>query len=122
MSFTLDTTVAQSVLSLANDSVTTDGITNDGTVNVGGVEDGATWSYRVNGGNWTTGVGSSFVVGGADGEKTVEVRVTDVAGNVSTSSMSFMLDTTAAAPGVGLTFDTGSSATDRKSTRLNSSH
>ena len=115
LSFTLDTTVGQSILSLANDSVTSDSITNDGTVSVSGVDSDATWEYRVNGGDWTTGEGSSFVVGGADGEKTVEVRVTDIAGNVSTSSLSFTLDTTAPTTTVStVTFsdDTGTSGTD----------
>ncbi|RKG35013.1 type I secretion protein, partial [Acinetobacter guerrae] len=72
-------------LSLAADTgtSTTDHITNNGTINVTGVEQNATWEYRVNGGSWQTGTGSSFTLN--DGiYSSVEVQQKDSAGNVST--------------------------------------
>ncbi|RSC21720.1 Ig-like domain-containing protein [Acinetobacter sp. FDAARGOS_515] len=71
-------------LSLAadNGSSNADHITNNGTINVTGVEQNATWEYRVNGGSWQTGTGSSFTLN--DGIYTsVEVQQKDSAGNVS---------------------------------------
>ncbi|MFP3560518.1 hypothetical protein SB861_59540, partial [Paraburkholderia sp. SIMBA_049] len=48
-----------------------------------------------------------------EGANSVQVRQTDVAGNVSaTTSFSFTLDTAAAAPAVALATDSGSSASD----------
>ncbi|MEN8506597.1 MULTISPECIES: Ig-like domain-containing protein, partial [Paraburkholderia] len=48
-----------------------------------------------------------------EGANSVQVRQTDVAGNVSAAtSFSFTLDTAAAAPGVALATDSGSSASD----------
>src|SRR6185437_4651428 len=86
-------------LALATDSGSSnsDQTTNNGTVNVSGLEAGATWQYSIDGGtNWTTGSGSSFTLAG-DGAKSVIVRQTDSAGNVSADSgaFSFTLDTTA---------------------------
>jgi hypothetical protein len=40
----------------------TDGITRNGLVNVLGVAAGAQWQYRLSGGTWTSGTGSSFLV------------------------------------------------------------
>uniref|UniRef100_UPI00125F1C58 Ig-like domain-containing protein n=1 Tax=Acinetobacter guerrae TaxID=1843371 RepID=UPI00125F1C58 len=80
-----DKTATSLSLSLAADtgSSTTDHITNNGTINVGGLEQNATWEYRVNGGSWQTGTGSSFTLN--DGIYTsVEVQQKDSAGNVST--------------------------------------
>ena len=71
-------------LSLATDTGTsaTDHITNNGTINVSGLEQNATWEYRVNGGSWQLGTGSSFTLN--EGVYTsVEVRQTDSAGNTS---------------------------------------
>ncbi len=71
-------------LSLAadNGSSNADHITNNGTINVTGIEQNATWEYRVNGGSWQTGTGSSFTLN--DGIYTsVEVQQKDSAGNVS---------------------------------------
>ncbi|WP_175785615.1 chitobiase/beta-hexosaminidase C-terminal domain-containing protein, partial [Burkholderia ambifaria] len=48
-----------------------------------------------------------------EGINNVQVRQTDIAGNTSSAtSFSFTLDTSAAAPGVVLTSDSGSSSTD----------
>ncbi|ABI91915.1 hypothetical protein CH72_5834 [Burkholderia ambifaria AMMD] len=109
-SFTLDTSAAAPVVALTTDSGTsaTDHITNVGTLNLSGIETGATVQYSVdNGAHWNT----SFSA--VEGLNNVQVRQIDVAGNTSSAtSLSFTLDTSAAAPGVALTTDSGSSATD----------
>src|SRR6185437_14904271 len=74
-----------------------------------GVEAGALVQYSVNSG---TTWGTSFTA--VEGANSVQVRQTDVAGNVSgATTFSFTLDTQAAAPGVALTSDTGSSNSDQ---------
>ena len=113
--FTLDSTVATPSLVLANDTGNpTDAITNDGYVAVSNLETGASWQYSQDGGvNWSTGSGSGFTLTG-DGDKSVIVRQTDIAGNVSSNSntLNFTLDTSIATPTLTLTNDTGSSNTD----------
>ncbi|MFP3501102.1 beta strand repeat-containing protein, partial [Burkholderia sp. SIMBA_062] len=110
VSFTLDTSAAAPGVALTNDSgsSSTDHITNVGTLNLSGIETGATVQYSVdNGAHWNT----SFSA--VEGLNNVQVRQIDVAGNTSAAtSFSFTLDTSAAAPGVALTSDSGSSATD----------
>ncbi|WP_232470635.1 beta strand repeat-containing protein, partial [Burkholderia ubonensis] len=109
-SFTLDTSAAAPGVALAVDSGSSasDHITNVGTLNVTGIETGATVQYSVdNGAHWST----SFSA--VEGTNNVQVRQIDVAGNTSSAtSFSFTLDTSAAAPGVALTTDSGSSASD----------
>ncbi|WP_230959031.1 beta strand repeat-containing protein, partial [Burkholderia stagnalis] len=109
-SFTLDTSVAAPGVALTTDSGSSasDHITNVGTLNLTGIETGATVQYSVdNGGHWNT----SFSA--VEGTNNVQVRQIDVAGNTSSAtSFSFTLDTSAAAPGVALTTDSGSSASD----------
>ncbi|WP_244097805.1 beta strand repeat-containing protein, partial [Burkholderia ambifaria] len=109
-SFTLDTAAAAPGVALTSDSggSSTDHVTNVGTLNVTGVETGATVQYSIdNGGHWNT----SFSA--VEGLNNVQVRQVDVAGNTSSAtSFSFTLDTSAAAPGVALTTDSGSNATD----------
>ncbi|RQP26951.1 Ig-like domain-containing protein, partial [Burkholderia ubonensis] len=109
-SFTLDTSAAAPGVALTTDSgsSTSDHITNVGTLNLTGVENGATVQYSVdNGAHWST----SFSA--VEGTNNVQVRQTDVAGNTSAAtSFNFTLDTSAAAPGVALTTDSGSSASD----------
>ncbi|WP_244103701.1 beta strand repeat-containing protein, partial [Burkholderia ambifaria] len=109
-SFTLDTSAAAPGVSLTTDSGSnvTDHITNAGTLNLTGVETGATVEYSIDGGHtWNTSFNA------IEGVNDVQVRQTDVAGNTSApTSFSFTLDTSAAAPGVALTADSGSSATD----------
>ncbi|MDD2864728.1 MAG: autotransporter-associated beta strand repeat-containing protein [Methylococcales bacterium] len=94
LGFTLDTIVAAPILMLANDSdIVGDKITNDGTVKISGLETGATWEYSINGQNWSVGTGDSFSVTD-DGEKSVLVRQTDVAGNQQISdAFTFTLET-----------------------------
>ncbi|TYL48409.1 Ig-like domain-containing protein [Marinomonas sp. IMCC 4694] len=105
---------------LENDEGTLDDdwVTNDGTFVVGNIETNATWEYSTNNGaSWTQGVGTSFDV--AEGNYSIgviQVRQSDVSGNVSTkwtSTKALEVDTTIpAAPTVGLVKDTGSSSTD----------
>jgi Ca2+-binding RTX toxin-like protein len=121
LNFTLDTVAVAPTLALNLDSgvSSTDKITNSGVVNVTGIEAGAAWQYSINNGtNWTPGVGSSFTLTG-DGAKSVIVRQTDVAGNLSANSavFTFTLDTLAPTPAktastTSMTLDTGVSATD----------
>ncbi|MGC3030551.1 beta strand repeat-containing protein, partial [Burkholderia sp. DN3021] len=110
LSFTLDTSAAAPNVALTADSGTssTDHITNVGALNVSGVETGAVVEYSTDGGHtWNTSFNA------VEGANDVQVRQTDVAGNTSDpTSFSFTLDTSAAAPGVALTSDSGSSATD----------
>ena len=118
LTFTIDTIAAPPSLTLANDtgSSNSDKITNNGVVNVTGLEDGATWQYSVNGGEWTNGSGSSIAASAftADKEYTVQVKQTDKAGNVSSAgSLTFTLDTVAAPPSLTLANDTGSSNSDK---------
>ncbi|WP_244973343.1 beta strand repeat-containing protein, partial [Paraburkholderia rhynchosiae] len=109
-SFTLDTAAAAPGVALATDSGSSgsDHITNTGTLGLSGVESGATVQYSIdNGAHWN----SSFSA--VEGANSVQVRQTDVAGNVSAAtSFSFTLDTAAAAPGVALATDSGSSGSD----------
>uniref|UniRef100_UPI002AB657D1 Ig-like domain-containing protein n=1 Tax=Burkholderia sp. BCC1998 TaxID=2817447 RepID=UPI002AB657D1 len=109
-SFTLDTSAAAPGVALAVDSGSSavDHVTNVGTLNLSGIENGATVQYSVdNGAHWNT----SFSA--VEGLNNVQVRQVDVAGNTSAAtSFSFTLDTAAAAPGVALAVDSGSSAVD----------
>ncbi|WP_157645379.1 Ig-like domain-containing protein, partial [Burkholderia ubonensis] len=109
-SFTLDTSAAAPGVALATDSGSSasDHITNVGTLNLTGVETGATVEYSIDGGHtWSTSFSAT------EGLNDVQVRQTDIAGNTSSAtSFSFTLDTSAAAPGVALTTDSGSSTSD----------
>ena len=84
---TVDDNAAAPTLVLATDAgvSASDGITKVGTVNVGGVEAGGSWQYSTNAGTtWADGTGSSFTLtAGAYAAGAVQVRQTDVAGNVS---------------------------------------
>ncbi|WP_232459311.1 Ig-like domain-containing protein, partial [Burkholderia ubonensis] len=109
-SFTLDTSAAAPGVALTTDSGSSasDHVTNVGTLNLSGVETGATVEYSTDGGHtWSTSFSAT------EGLNDVQVRQTDIAGNTSAAtSFSFTLDTSAAAPGVALTTDSGSSAVD----------
>ncbi|WP_232446476.1 beta strand repeat-containing protein, partial [Burkholderia ubonensis] len=109
-SFTLDTSAAAPGVALTTDSgnSASDHVTNVGTLNLSGVETGATVEYSIDGGHtWSTSFSAT------EGLNDIQVRQTDIAGNTSsTTSFSFTLDTSAAAPGVALTTDSGSSASD----------
>src|SRR6185369_733321 len=113
LSFTLDTIAPTApIVSLFSDTgvSASDHITNSGALSLSGIETGTTVEYSTDGGShWS----SSFAAG--EGTNTVDVRQTDVAGNVSGSTaLSFTLDTTVpVAPGAVLTTDTGVSSSDQ---------
>ena len=100
-------------VALANDTGASvpDGVTRDPTLSLTGIEaaPGTLVEYSLDGTIWTPAPPTA-----AEGSNTVQVRQTDVAGNVSeVSPFSFTLDTaTPAAPGVALTNDTGISHVD----------
>ncbi|PUE05821.1 Ig-like domain-containing protein, partial [Limnohabitans sp. WS1] len=111
-SFTLDSTApTAAVLTLVCDSGSQAGdqLTNNGALNVV-AEAGATLEYSTNASSTDPTWSSTFAA--ADGANTVSVRVTDKAGNVSsTSSLSFTLDKTApVAASVSLVCDSGLTA------------
>ena len=116
---TVDTT-APSALSLALNADTgpdsSDGITSNGQVDISGVEAGATWEYSIDGGtSWTTGTGTFFTLAeGTHAAGDVQVRQTDVAGNVSNiGANAITVDTTVpSTPSLALNADTGSSSSD----------
>ena len=96
------TYIVPPTLALATDSgsSTSDGITNVGTVTVSGLEANATWEYSTDSGStWSAGTGVSFTLSaGSHSANSVQVRQTDVAGNVSSAGKIaplVMVDTTA---------------------------
>jgi VCBS repeat-containing protein len=90
-SYKVDTTApAVGTLTLTDTgSSPTDGITQNGTVTVGALDAGATWEYSTNGGStWLAGSGTSFVLpAGIYAAGTVQMRQTDLAGNVQTGAL-----------------------------------
>ena len=100
-------------LSLGTDTGTSDidRITSDLTVNVSGLSAGDVWEYTLDGGStWTSGIGMSFELADnteyATGD--VKVRLTDSAGNTSTTSLgSVVTDTVANTATLYLNNDTG---------------
>lgn len=117
--FTLDTQVNLPTVKLRTDSGNpTDNLTNDGTVVVSNLENGAHWQYSTDSGvTWLNGTNDSFVVTG-DGNKTVLVRQTDLAGNTNLNSatLNFTLDTQVKTPTLKLVNDTGHDAHDNITT------
>jgi hypothetical protein len=117
---TLDTKADDLSIDLAADTgiSATDGITNNKIVNVTGLEDGATWQYRIKAGDFVDGTGTSFDLPEDDTYNIgdILVRQTDIAGNVSevesTNSIDWTLDSTADDLSVALAEDTGISAAD----------
>ncbi|PVE06071.1 hypothetical protein H663_020055, partial [Limnohabitans planktonicus II-D5] len=108
LALVVDSTIATPTLSLVCDSgaSSTDKISRDGTISVS-ADSGSVLEYSTNGTSWTT----TFVA--AEGANTVQVRATDAAGNVATSSaMNFTLDTQTPAFTVALVCDSGALATD----------
>ncbi|WP_421590319.1 beta strand repeat-containing protein [Shinella sp. M27] len=97
---------------LTHDSGTSssDGLTNDGSLTITGVEDGATLSYIVNGGEASSTYDSSTF---DDGDYVVQVLQTDAAGNVSLAgTVSFTYDLTIGSPESYLANDNGSASND----------
>ncbi len=116
---TVDATAAAPILALTTDSgqSTTDGITNVSTVTVSGVEANATWEYSTDSGTtWSAGTGSSFTLSaGVHNAGSVQVRQTDVAGNLSSVGQIvpvITVDATAVTPTLALMIDSGSSGSD----------
>lgn len=97
-------------VALANDTgeSAADLITKDGALKIT-KDSNAVVEYSIDGGETWSGAFSA-----QEGPNTVQVRQTDLAGNVSAAAaLSFTLDTAApAAPGIALTNDTGSSPID----------
>ncbi|WP_162184040.1 VCBS domain-containing protein [Vibrio owensii] len=91
LTFTLDNTATAPSVSLTSDSgsSSSDNITNVGDLTIGGIEQGATVEYSTDSGvHWST----QFTPN--EGVNNVQVRQTDVAGNVSPSaSLTYTLDT-----------------------------
>ncbi|TIH06651.1 retention module-containing protein, partial [Pseudomonas leptonychotis] len=108
LTFTLDTQVATPTLTLTTDSgVAGDLISNDGSYSVSGTEAGATVEYSIDGTTWSTAAPTAV-----EGSNTIQVRQTDAAGNISApSSLTFTLDTQAAAPTVTIATDTNNDGT-----------
>jgi len=83
-----------------------DRITNNGKIIVPAPEAGVSWSYQIDGGNFQTGSGTSFVVD--EGAHTVIVRQSDGAGNSTDQNLMVTVDTIdPIKPTVALKEDTG---------------
>ncbi|WP_158283946.1 Ig-like domain-containing protein [Pseudomonas sp. OV226] len=112
--FELDTSVGAATLSLAQDTglSTSDGLTSQGSVIVYGLETGASWEYRVDGGAWQSGSDTNFDL--SEGAHSYVVRQTDAVGNVAVSpAYNFVLDTgVSTSPTLSLEHDTGASDSD----------
>ncbi|WP_156944503.1 DUF4347 domain-containing protein, partial [Bradyrhizobium sp. Ec3.3] len=84
-----------------------DHLTKDGSLTVSGAV-GTTITYAVDGGAFSASYNPAAL---ADGSHTVDVKLTDQAGNTADTSINFTLDTTTAAPTVVLTNDTARAGT-----------
>ncbi|MCA1858456.1 hypothetical protein LE190_21375, partial [Massilia oculi] len=97
---TVDTNVAApgSVLAADTGASATDGVTREATFNVSLAPDAANWEYSLDGGaSWSAGSGTSFTLAaGSYPAGAIQVRQTDIAGNLSASTAS----------GTALTVDT----------------
>ena len=112
---TVDTTAPTppSVSFVVDSGVLGDGISNQAMLNVNGLESGASWEYRIDNGSWQLGSGSTLQA--SSGSHEYILRQTDVAGNISNSSIKqvYTYDNIAPnAPTFTLHQDTGSSNTD----------
>ncbi len=96
-----------------------DGLTNDGSIRLMNFETGAVWEYTQDGGTtWLTGSALGYLIFEADGDYSVMVRQTDLAGNASENSnlLTFTLDTAAPVLDAGFAVDDGPSGSDGIST------
>ena len=91
-------------------STGTGAITAGGSVTVSGIESGGKWEFSTDGGQtWKPGTGNSISAADLkEGDNTVIVKQTDEAGNVSTSTINVVKDTTIEKPAVGTSTGTGS--------------
>ena len=102
--FTLDMTIAKPTVVLTTDSgKDSDNITNDASMTWSETDWDVTRNIVVNGSD----KGSSYDGPTIDGTYVLVVTDTDLAGNSLSASLTFTLDTTATAPTVSLTSDTG---------------
>jgi Ca2+-binding RTX toxin-like protein len=102
--FTVDTRPPTSGVALATDSGTPgDRLTNNASLNVSALESGASRVIKVDGAVVSQYDASKLL----DGQHTVGVADTDVAGNVGNASITFTLDTKAPAPTLALATDSG---------------
>ena len=114
LNVTVDTVApAAPTVALANDtgSSGSDHITNNATLALTGIETGAKVEYSIDGGStWSTSAPTAAQL--AQGSNTVDVRQTDVAGNVSaTTAFTFTLDTTAPSETISSTIGTNTGLT-----------
>ncbi|MCX8520152.1 MAG: Ig-like domain-containing protein, partial [Rhodoferax sp.] len=113
----VDTIVSTPLIGLISDtgSNNTDGITKDAGLLISGLETGASWQYKVDGGAWQSGSGSSL--NASTGTHTYAVRQTDAQGNVSfvssNLSVTYINTIPAALSAVALQSDTGIQGNDR---------
>lgn len=108
--FTLDTSAAAPTVALANDTGASgsDKVTNIADLAISGIETNAVVEFSADGVTW--GANEPTAV---QGQNTVFVRQTDVAGNTSAATeFTFTLDTEIAKPAISLSNDTGSSNSD----------
>lgn len=118
MAWTEDSTIATPTIALQNDTgvSNSDGTTSDNEIDVSGLEAGATWEYSLDSGaTWTAGTGTSFSMADntAYGAGAIQVRQTDVAGNLSpagSNGIAWTEDSLApATPTIALNADNGNS-------------
>ncbi len=118
---TIDTAApAAPTLALAVDSggSSSDDVSNQGTINVSGLEANASWEFSIdNGASFNVGSGSSFFLAeGSYAAGSIQVRQTDVAGNLGNTGSNagpVIVDVSSpAAPTLALATDSGSDSSD----------
>ncbi|MCX8516609.1 MAG: Ig-like domain-containing protein, partial [Rhodoferax sp.] len=112
----VDTIVSTPGISLSRDtgSSASDGISNEALLLISGLETGAVWQYKLDGGAWQSGSGSSLLA--STGSHTYAVRQRDAQGNVSLISSNLSVTYTNTIPGAltaALQSDTGVLGNDR---------
>ena len=106
----LDTHATEVTLALVNDTGSVgDRITSDAALVVSGLEPGSSWEYRIGFGDWRTGSGDRIAASefNVDGRYEVELRQTDLAGNISVATLDFTRDSRVDRPTATLATDTG---------------
>lgn len=108
IALTLDSAVETLSLNLQEDTgENTDGITSSGRIDITGIETGADWFYSLDNVTWIQGAGSYLDLMG-DGDKALQIKQVDVAGNTSAISSIFVtLDSSAVSPILSLQENSG---------------